>query len=274
VAFRLLSAFIAITAFAIAVSATALYTFRKYGDGFDRIASFSLPALVAASNLAQRSQALAANAPNLAVADGHFARRAVSETLRGQLQAIAEAGEQVKALAPATQGLDSLIRDEASLKDNLEKLDGLVAEKLEVDRVAVNLLLRLRALSVRIQAAGGDLLSKIAGEQTTRAQIDALDQWTAAAEQAIVIMLSTASADTTIRLNRLRSEFEEVRNRPKRRAGSFRRRSLQRSIRWSRPWRGTVAGRPTFSTCGPRNLPPLPPLGERCWKPRRRQLGS
>jgi signal transduction histidine kinase len=214
VAFRLLSALLAITLFAIAISVTALYTFGKYGDGFNRIASSSLPALVAASNLAQRSQALAANAPNLAVADGHFARRAVSEALRGQLQAIAEAGEQVKRLAPATEGLDSLIRNEASLKENLEKLDGVVAEKLEADRVAANLMLRLRALSVRIQAAGSsDLLSKITGEQIARAQIDALSAWTAAADQAIVIMLSTSTADTTIRLNRLRSEFEEVRNR-------------------------------------------------------------
>ena len=213
VAFRLLSALVAITVFAIAISVTALYTFGKYGDGFNRIASSSLPALVAASNLAQRSQALAANAPNLAVADGHFARRAVSEALHSQLQAIAEAGEQVKTLAPATEGLDSLIRNEASLKENLQKLDGLVAEKLEADRVAANLMLRLRALSVQIQAAGSDLLSKITGEQIGRAQIDALSAWTAAADQAIVIMLSTSTADTTIRLNRLRSEFEKVRSR-------------------------------------------------------------
>src|SRR4029077_15926153 len=112
VAFRLLSALVAITVFAIAISVTALYTFNKYGDGFNRIASSSLPALVAASNLAQRSQALAANAPNLAVADGHFARRAVSESLLKQLSEIAEAGTQLKALAPGTEGLDGLARNE------------------------------------------------------------------------------------------------------------------------------------------------------------------
>src|SRR5262245_35908269 len=213
VAFRLLSAFAAITIFAIATSVIALYTFGKYGDGFNRIASSNVPALVAASNLAQRSQALAATAPNLAVADGHFARRAVSEALHGQLQAIAEASEQVKALAPATEGLDSLIQNQAALGGKLEKLDSLVAEKLEADRVAANLMLRLRTLSVRIQAAGSNLLSKITGEQASRAQIDALSAWTAAADQAIVIMLSTSSADTTIRLNQLRSEFEDVRKR-------------------------------------------------------------
>jgi signal transduction histidine kinase len=210
VAFRLLSAFAAITIFAIATSVIALYTFGKYGDGFNRIASSNVPALVAASNLAQRSQALAANAPNLAVADGHFARRAVSEALRGQLQAIAEASEQVKTLAPATEGLDSLIQNQASLGGKLEKLDALVTEKLEADRVAANLMLRLRTLSVRIQAVGSNVLSKITGEQASRAQIDALSAWIAAADQAIVIMLSTSSADATIRLNQLRSEFEDV----------------------------------------------------------------
>src|SRR5262249_16134235 len=92
VAFRLLIAFATITPFAIAVSMVALFTFGKYERGFSRIASSSLPALVAASDLAQRSQALAANAPNLAVVDGHFARRAASESLRDQLQAITEAG--------------------------------------------------------------------------------------------------------------------------------------------------------------------------------------
>jgi signal transduction histidine kinase len=74
-------------------------------------------------------------------------------------------------------------------------------------------MLRLRALSVRIQAASGDLLSKITREQISGTQIDALSAWIAAADQAIVIMLSTSSSDTTIRLSRLRSEFNEVRNR-------------------------------------------------------------
>jgi signal transduction histidine kinase len=213
VAFRLLIAFAAITALAIAVSAVALFTFGKYQTGFNRIASSNLPALVAASDLAQRSQALAANTPNLAVVDGHFARRAVSESLRNQLQAIAEAGAQVKQLAPATPGLESLVRNEALLRESLDKLDGLVANKLESDRVAANFMLRLGMLSSRVRAAGADTLPKISDEPSSRAQIDALASWTAAADQAIVLMLSTSSADTTARLNRLRSDFADASNR-------------------------------------------------------------
>src|SRR5262249_23399210 len=112
VAFRLLIAFAALTAFAAATSAIALYTFNKLGAGLDRIASSNLPALVTASNLAQRSQALAANAPNLAVADGHFARRAVSESLANQLDEISAAGRQLKERAPETEGIDDLVRNE------------------------------------------------------------------------------------------------------------------------------------------------------------------
>src|SRR5215472_11205801 len=161
VAFRLLIAFATITAFAIAVSAVALFSFGKYKTGFTRIASSNLPALVAASDLAQRSQALAANAPNLAVVDGHFARRAASESLHDQLQAIAEAGAQVKKLAPATPGLENLVRNETLLKESLERLDGLVADKLESDRVAANFMLRLGMLSSRVRAAGTETLPKI-----------------------------------------------------------------------------------------------------------------
>ena len=213
VAFRLLIAFAAITAFAVAVSAVALFTFGEYERGFTRIASSNLPALIAASDLAQRSQALAANAPNLAVVDGHFARRAVSESLRTQLLTIAEASAQVKKLAPATPGLESLALNEASLKESLEKLDGLVVDKLESDRVATNFMLRLGMLSNRVRAAGTDSLPKISDEPSSRAQIDALAAWTAAANQAIVVMLSTSNADTTIRLSRLRSDFADAGNR-------------------------------------------------------------
>src|SRR5262245_19782202 len=210
VAFRLLIAFAAITAFAVAVSAVALFTFNKYKNGFNRIASSNLPALVAASDLAQRSQALAANAPNLAVVDGHFARRAVSESLRDQLLAITNASAQVKNLAPTTPGLESLARNESLLKESLEKLDGLVADKLESDRVAANFMLRLGMLSSRVRAAGTDVLPQISDEPSSRAQIDALAAWTAAANQAIVVMLSTANADSSIRLNRLRADFTDA----------------------------------------------------------------
>ncbi len=199
VTFRLLIAFAVVTAFAILLGTVALFTFGKYESGFNRIASTNLPALVAASDLAQRSQALSANAPNLAVVDGHFARRAVSEALRDQLQAITKISQHITKLAPTTEGLDNLDRNEASLKESLEKLDRLVPDKLESDRVAANFMLRLGMLSNRVRAAGNDALPRTSDEPSSRVQIDALATWTAAADQAIIIMLSTSNADTVVR---------------------------------------------------------------------------
>ena len=210
VTFRLLIAFAVVTAFAILLGTVALFTFGKYESGFNRIASTNLPALVAASDLAQRSQALSANAPNLAVVDGHFARRAVSEALRDQLQAITKISQHITKLAPTTEGLDNLVRNEASLKESLEKLDRLVVDKLESDRVAANFMLRLGMLSNRVRAAGNDALPRTSDEPSSRVQIDALATWTAAADQAIIIMLSTSNADTVVRLSRLRSNFAEA----------------------------------------------------------------
>ena len=213
VTFRLLIAFAVVTAFAILLGTVALFTFGKYESGFNRIASTNLPALVAASDLAQRSQALSANAPNLAVVDGHFARRAVSEALRDQLQAITKISQHITKLAPTTEGLDNLVRNEASLKESLEKLDRLVVDKLESDRVAANFMLRLGMLSNRVRAAGNDASPRTSDEPSSRVQIDALATWTAAADQAIIIMLSTSNADTVVRLSRLRSDFAEAGNR-------------------------------------------------------------
>ena len=153
VAFRLLIAFVAITAFAVAVSAVALFTFDKYKNGFARIASSNLPALVAASDLPSVAKPWRRTRQiwRLSMVTSPAC---LTKSLRNQLVAIAEAGVQIKELAPATPGLESLARSEALLKENLEKLDALAADKLEFDRVATNFMLRLGMLSNRVGAAG------------------------------------------------------------------------------------------------------------------------
>jgi signal transduction histidine kinase len=65
-------------------------------------------------------------------------------------------------------------------------------------------------LSTRVRAAGTAALPKISDEPSSRAQVEALAAWTAAANQAIVVMLSTSNADTTVRLDRLRSDFADA----------------------------------------------------------------
>jgi sensor TorS-like protein len=143
VATRLVGALLAIAAFAFAAIVAAVYAFSQYRHGFDRIANSTVPILIAAGDIAARSLALAANAPNLAAAESHFARQAISLSLHKQLEGLAQVGEHLKTLAPNTQGLDRLIENHGLLARNLERLDALVGDRIDADSSAANLMLRL-----------------------------------------------------------------------------------------------------------------------------------
>src|SRR6266513_475471 len=160
VAFRLVAALLAITIFALAAVVAALYVFSQYRQGFERIANSDVPILMAAGDIAARSQALAANAPNLAAAESHFARLAISLALHKQLDGLAQVGERLRTLAPNTQGLDQLIHSQALLARNLERLDSLVGDRIDADSSAANLTLRLEGLAARVhEASAGQLPS-------------------------------------------------------------------------------------------------------------------
>ena len=148
VAFRLMAALLAIILFAGVSTVATLYVFAKYRQGFDRIASSSLPILIAASDVVARSRTLATNAPNLAGAESHFARQATTEGLHRQLDGLTEIVERLRQLSLQPEALDRLIRDQELLKRNIELLDRLVADRIEADSSAANLMLRLRGLDV------------------------------------------------------------------------------------------------------------------------------
>ena len=210
VAFRLLGALLAITGFGFAAILAALFAFSQYRQGFDRIASSSLPILIAASDIAAQSQALAANAPNLAVVDSHFARQAVSQALHNQLMGLADVGRRIQALAPRTEGLGRLFQNQGLLQHNLEQLERLVGDRIEADSSAANLMLRLRGLAARVHSASAAQLP-IVVESRSQELVQAFLAWMAAADEAIAVMLSTSTADLVIRLNRLRADFDGLR---------------------------------------------------------------
>jgi signal transduction histidine kinase len=212
VAFRLLGALLAITGFGFAATVAALYAFSQYRQGFDRIASSSLPVLIAASDIVAQSQALAANARNLAVVDSHFARQAVSQAVHKQLKGLADVGERIKALAPRTEGLGRLFQSHGLLQNNLKQLEHLVGDRIDADSSAANLMLRLRGLAARVHAASAAQLPIIVkgGSQDS---VEAFLAWMAAADEAIAVMLSTSTADSVTRLNRLRADFDGLRGR-------------------------------------------------------------
>jgi len=210
VAFRLVGALLAITAFALVAIVAAIYAFSQYRQAFDHIANSDVPILIAAGDIAARSQALAATAPNLASAESHFARQAISLALHKQLDGLAQVGERLKVLAPGTQGLDRLTRDQVLLARNLQRLDSLVGDRIDADSAAANLTLRLEGFAARIHEASAAQLPTLIQGSSARG-IEAFLDWVAATDEAIAVMLSTTTADTAARLTRLHTELDRLR---------------------------------------------------------------
>ena len=211
VAFRLVGALLAITALAFTAIVAAVYAFSSFRQGFDRIANSNVPILIAAGDIAARSQALAANAPNLASAESHFARQAMGLALHKQLEGLAQVGEGLKVLAPETRGLDRLIQNQTLLTRNLERLDSLVGSRIDADSSEANLMLRLERLAARIHEASTSQLPTLLGSPPQI--VEAFVGWVAATDEAIAIMLSTTTADTATRIARLRADFNRLRER-------------------------------------------------------------
>ena len=209
VAFRLVGALLAITAFALVAIVAAIYAFSQYRQAFERIANSDVPILIAASDIAARSQALAANAPNLAAAESHFARQALSLALHEQLDGLAQVGERLRALSPGTQGLDRLVLDQVRLTRSLQRLDSLVGDRIDADSSAANLTLRLEGFAARIHEASAAQLPTLMKGSTS--DIEAFLDWVTATDEAIAVMLSTTTADTTARLNRLHADLDQLR---------------------------------------------------------------
>jgi hypothetical protein len=113
-------------------------------------------------------------------------------------------------LAPGTQGLDRLIRDQVLLARSLQRLDSLVGDRVDADSSAANLTLRLEGFAARIHEASAAHLPTLIQGSSARG-IEALLDWVAATDEAIAVMLSTITADTAARLTRLHTELDRLR---------------------------------------------------------------
>ena len=208
VAFRLLVSLTAITAFAVGTSALALYAFNRYRAGFDELVSSNLPALAAASELAQRSEKLSASAPTLAVVESHFARQAVKQELEDQLQELNRIADHLERVSSAN--LAPLKQYKEAFAQNLVHLDNMVAQRIDAESTAGNALTRLGMLSSRIQALAAPDVRSLGESSSPDGDPDEVRTWAAAASAEVVALLSTATADNAVRLDRLRADFLDL----------------------------------------------------------------
>jgi PAS domain S-box-containing protein len=207
VAQRLLLAFFGATAFVVVASLFALLTFREYAAGFDRLAATRLPALIAAGDLAQRAQMLAANAPNLATADSHFGRQALTSDLHRQWAELTRILTARRDATPESGPLEEMVRDAEALRADIDRLDSAVGRQIDADTLARTIFSRLSRMPARVRAAESEEMARLGAAKPDDPVVLALRDWATAAENMVVVMLSVATVDNTTRLQRLIADF-------------------------------------------------------------------
>ena len=89
-------------------------------------------------------------------------------------------------------------------------LDNVVAKRIDAEATAGNALTRLGMLSSRIQALAAPVVQSLGEGSVPEGDPDALRVWAATASAKIVVLLSTATADNAVRLDRLRGDFRDL----------------------------------------------------------------
>ncbi len=207
VRFRLVAAFAVLSVFAAAASTFALYTFDQYRIGFDELASNKLPALTAASELAQRSEKFSANAPALAAVESHFARQAVAQELNRQLESLNRVSDYMERLSSEGTSLEVLNWYKQVLGHNLDQLDAVVAQRIDAEAAVGRALTRLGIVSGRIHAFETPAALSLEDTEVGR---ETLWAWAASANGQVAALLSAATAENDVRLQQLRKDFSEL----------------------------------------------------------------
>ena len=204
VAFYVLSGLLVITFFAVAGSAVAVFAIAKLRASFDEIAESKLPGLIAVAELSQLSESIVANAPSFAVADTQFTRQAVADQLSDRLRILEQTLVQVETVGIDAEQFALMKREQQALINNLRNLDSLVEQRIDADEATNQILVRLRPLSQQIRMEGSlDLSNRPDPADAERV----LRQWTAAANEGVAVMLTSAVARHVAQVDRLRESF-------------------------------------------------------------------
>ncbi|WP_207461414.1 ATP-binding protein [Azospirillum sp. SYSU D00513] len=210
VAFRIFAGLVAICGLTVVTSVVAVSLFSRFDEAFDQIATSKLPGLISASQLAQQSGTIAANAPALVAVQSQAVREAVMARISDQIMLLEDMLARLRDRGTDIADVAELERRKNELVENLERLNSLVERQLNVSADTSALVARLVDLSRRIHGAEAGLL----GTGTPEAQgLKAQDEvwgWHSAATRAIVIMLAATRADHEARVEAMRRQFREA----------------------------------------------------------------
>jgi signal transduction histidine kinase/DNA-binding response OmpR family regulator len=216
VALTILIGLVLIGLFAVTQSGVAILAITRFGASFSQIAETNLPALIAASQLSQQSQALVATAPEIALADTHIRRQAMADQLNDRLTALAHSVADLDRTVADHNLVADMQRHLDTLVANLKGLDELVRERIDAKDALDAVMARLPSLAARVrkvsdEAIIGDRGSEQRADSTTFASDRRrLVEWSAAGLECVTLMLTAPVVHNTSRLERVKSGLKAI----------------------------------------------------------------
>ncbi|KAA0686638.1 ATP-binding protein [Azospirillum brasilense] len=219
VAFRILAGLTVIAGLTAATGVVAVSLFARFHQGFEQIATAKVPGLVNASQLAQQSGTLAANAPALVAVQSQSVRESVMARLSDQIALLEDLMNRLRDRGTDLADVAELQRRKNELIANLMTLNTQVERQLAAAAETGGLVGRLMQLAERIRDAEESLRDKTPAPRTL-AEWEAaqgverrVDLWTAEAQHAILLMLAASRADHEARVDRLRQDYRAAMDR-------------------------------------------------------------
>jgi signal transduction histidine kinase len=202
--------------FAVTQSGVAILAIARFGASFNQIAETNLPALIAASQLSELSQALVATAPEIALADTQIRRQTMADQLNERLTALAGTVERLDPAAVNREQVSYMQRQLNTLVINLKGLDELVRERIDANSALEAVMARLPSLAARVRnIANESIIGEQDRERSSASTIFGQDwahlvEWSAMGLECITLMLTTPAVANTSRLERVKSQIQAL----------------------------------------------------------------
>src|SRR5215813_12576419 len=200
--------------FAVTQSGVAILAITRFGASFSQIAETNLPALIAASQLSQQSQALVATAPEIALADTHIRRQAIADQLNDRLTALAQSVADLDRTVADHSLVADMQRHLDTLVSNLKGLDELVRERIDAKDALDAVMARLPSLAARVRKVSDEAIigGRGSGADSTIFASDRrrLVEWSAAGLECVTLMLTAPVVHNTSRLERVKSSLKAI----------------------------------------------------------------
>ncbi len=183
---RLVGGLLAIVLSTIGAGVAALYGFNQFRDGFQTIADDRLPTMILVSRLAQQSERIIAQAPNLTTAGSHFELQTADAELTDQIRPLQDIMERLAEQRMPATTLAVLAQHRDNLVANLTLLRQQVEQRVAADESAVTIQREIAVMMRRRPAP--------------------YSEWSTLIDRTVILIQTALAIGNQVRLERLREE--------------------------------------------------------------------